>query len=348
MLSFTRLLVGAPLIASSIALASPVELTDTQLDRIAAGSADYDPGSAAQGSGGAIVGNSSTAEITTSGDVSIADGVQQGAAAVNLVNSAASGVANGVNIWDGRIESASAALQADVQQSNAILQDQSRVASVPRYARSEANVNRTVSESTETTHSGLVDTKQQILGQDIQAGMGVSIAGQLDADLTGGSIDISNNITGHFNGSITGGASNLFGDIQTGASTTIDASTEQHLTWVLPDLTLSVKGAGCYVEIGTCNSEGTYQSSSSETTITHSPFTLEDAKAEYIVVDGSTLTASETYNVALSGSAQQQSRAINLVNAAGSVVANAVNVSRAPSLETSLSLSQVNTIVQRR
>jgi len=348
MFGITRLILGAPLLASSIALASPVELTDGQLDRIAAGSAEYDTGAAAQGSGGAIVGNSSTAEITKSGDVSIHDGVQQGAAAVNLVNSAESGVANGVNVWDGRIDGAAVDMQAAVEQSNVVLQDQSRMASMPRYVRSEANVDRTVTESSETTHTGMVDTKQQILGQDIQAGMGVSIAGQLDADLTGGSIDISNNITGHFNGQITGGASNFFGDITTSTETTIDASTEQHLTWVLPDLTLSVKGAGCYVEIGTCNSEGTYKSSSSDTTSTHSPFTLENAKAEYIVVDGSTLSTNETYNVALSGSAQQGSRAVNLVNAAGSVVANAANVSRAPSIGPSLSLNQVNTIVQRR
>ena len=67
-----------------------------------------------------------------------------------------------------------------------------------------------------------------------------------------------------------------------------------------------------------------------------------------LVVDGSTLTANSSYSVALAGNAQGNVRAVNLVNAAGSVVANSVNVSRTPTVGPNLNLSQVNTIVQRR
>jgi ubiquinone biosynthesis protein UbiJ len=347
MFNFPRLIVSTTLVVSSVALAAPVELTDRQLDRIAAGSTDYDPVSAVQSSGGAIVGNSSTANLTTTGDVTLKDAVQQGARAVNLVNSAESGVANGVNVWDGRVDTQMTATKLDVGQANAIVQDQSRMANIAKYIRPEANVSRTVTETSETTHTGKVDTAQEILGQKLQGGMGVSIAGQLDADLKGGSINLSNQISASFSGTVKG-TGGLFGNIETSGTTTVEATTVQSLVWVLPDVVLSLKGAGCYVEIGSCDSSGTYKSSSSETITTHSPFALENARAEYIVVDNSKLDATTTYTVALSGNAQQNSQAVNLVNAAGSVVANAVNVSRTPTVGPHLNLNQVNTIVQRR
>jgi hypothetical protein len=348
MRKFPVLLIGTTLAASPLAMAGPDVLTDAQLERVSAGSSSYGQGNGAAGSGGAIVGNSSTANLTTSGDVTIGDSVQQGVRAVNLVNSAESGVANGVNVWDGRIETQTTATQLNVEQSNSIVQDQSRMASLPTYVRTEANVDHSFTESSETTHTGMVDTAQKVLGQELQGGMGVSIAGQLDADLTGGTIDLSNSISGSFSGTIGGDVSGIFTDISTSSETVIEASTEQHLSWTLPDLILSLKGAGCYVEIGSCDSSGSYKSSSTETTNTRSPFTLENAKAEHIVVDGSTLDASNSYNVALSGNAQGNVRAVNLVNAAGSVVANAVNVSRTPTVGPQLNLNQVNTIVQRR
>lgn len=323
-----------------------VLLSDQQLERIAAGSTDYEPG-AGIGSGGAIVGNSSSATLTTSGDVQVNDGVQQGVRAVNLVNSAESGVANGVNVWDGRIESQSAATQLDVEQNNSIVQDQSRRASLPNYVRTDANVERTSTQSSETTHSGMVDTEQVILGQQIQGGIGVSIAGEVDADLSGGSIALSNHVAGSFSGTVEG-SGGLFGNISTSGTTTVTAETDQTLDWVLPDLTLSLRGAGCYVEIGSCDSSGSYANSTSEMVNSYSPFTLENAEAEYVVVDGSTLNATSSYTVALGGSAQGAVNAVNLVNSAGSVVANSVNVSRTPTVGPGLNLSQVNTVVQRR
>lgn len=338
--------IGTSLVVSPMVLAGPVQLTDQQLERVAAGSTDYSAGHAARSSGGAIVGNSSSAAIATSGNVAVDDGVQQGARAVNLVNSAESGIANGVNVWDGRVESQGASTPVDTQQANSIIQDQAHAASLPNYVRTDANIDQTRTESSETSHSGSVDTMQKVLGQEVKAGMGVSIAGQLDANLTGGSISLANKISGEFKGGFD--ATGPLGISGADSSTDITAKTEQTLDWVLPDLTLSVKGAGCYVEIGTCDSNGTYKSASSETTNTRSPFTLQDAKAEYIVVDGSTLDATNNYSVTLSGSAQSQAQAVNLANAAGSAIANAVNVSRTPTAGTNLNLSQVNTIVQRR
>jgi hypothetical protein len=219
---------------------------------------------------------------------------------------------------------------------------------MPKYVRTEANVDHTLTEHSVTTHEGSVDTAQLVLGQELKGGKGGSIAGQVDLHLTGGEINLTNQISGSFDGQITGGASNIFGSVKTGASTHIEAETAQTMNWILPELTVSAKGAGCFVAVGNCDSKGAYENTSSETTITRSPFTLENAKAEYIVVDGSTLDASNSYTVALAGSAQSGARAVNLANAAGSVVANAVNVSRTPTGGPNLSLGQINTIVQRR
>ena len=55
------------------------------------------------GQAGAIVGNNSDATIDQSADVSAADDAQSGATAVNIVNSAHSAVANGVNVWSGTL-----------------------------------------------------------------------------------------------------------------------------------------------------------------------------------------------------------------------------------------------------
>lgn len=335
---------GIALVITPIGFAAPVELTDLQMEQVAAGSTDYDVGDAVQGSGGAIVGNSSTASISTSGAVTIGDSVQTGARAVNLVNSAESGVANGVNIWDGSVEVETSATQLDVQQSNAILQDQLRMANMPNYVRTEANVEHSVSESAATTHAGGVETTQLIFGQSLRAGEGVSIAGQLDADITGGRFELSNNIHTEISGEISVGEDGILGGIGASAGASLETDLTQSLDWTLPSLSLSVKGAGCYVEMGECTSEGSYSASSEETKITRSPFTLQDAAAEYIVVDDSTLSAENSYSVALAGSAQTDVRALNLVNAAGSAVANAINVARTPALGPDLSLNQTNSI----
>ena len=52
---------------------------------------------------------------------------------------------------------------------------------------------------------------------------------------------------------------------------------------------------------------------------------FDSAAAQNIAVDGSTLTATNTSSIDLSGTAEQNATAINLVNAAGSMVANGVN-----------------------
>jgi hypothetical protein len=143
---------------------------------------------------------------------------------------------------------------------------------------------------------------------------------------------------------------------------------------VLPELTLEVNGSGCAVAMGSCDAEGTADLSTSEildqsvmdtevsssvgnseftesvTETYRSPFEVTNAQAEYIVVDDSSLTVDTSFTLSLSGSAQSSVQAMNVVNAAGSAVADGINIARTSGLgsEGAMSLQQTNVISHSR
>lgn len=149
------------------------------------------------------------------------------------------------------------------------------------------------------------------------------------------------------------------------------------ITITTPAVFFSFDAMGCVAVNGNCSIEGS-RTESSETISDHSTlytsdesssgsttssrsgsesvqaaFELRDAQAEYIVVDESTIDVTATYIVSLSGGAQSGLRAMNVVNAAGSAVANGVNVAvmKAGVLESAspvLNLSQSNIINHSR
>lgn len=355
----------AAVLYGAVALANPVPLPDEALDRVTAGSTD-EP---LQGSGGAIVGNNSEASLVLTGTLDLDGEAQSGANALNLVNSSESTVANGVNVWDGKLPDGAtpgANGQFEVAQENIVHQEQRRVALLPSYERTGANRSSTWEEdSTRTTaatsatrteqtavdtsastrdldFAGGVDTQSSVLGQEIKGGKGFAAAGDVSIDFEAGSM--------HFNA-------------EAGANQVLSGEIDLVLTF--PRFTIDVTGAGCAVALGSCDATGTLaeteeatsdhslletSESTSETTETfvgsgtkdvRSPFSLEDAQAEYIVVDDSSLQVEANYGITLAGSAQSNVRALNAVNAAGSAVANAVNISRAPSLTATASMSLV-------
>ena len=74
-------------------------------------------------------------------------------------------------------------------------------------------------------------------------------------------------------------------------------------------------------------------------------------QAEYIAVDRSALDVSERYSVALDSGAQANARAMAIVNAAGGLIANNINVSHinGNTLSTPVvNVVQRNVIDQRR
>jgi hypothetical protein len=72
------------------------------------------------------------------------------------------------------------------------------------------------------------------------------------------------------------------------------------------------------------------------------------ASAKNIAVDGSTINDTNNYSVILAGSAEQNATALNIVNAAGGLVANGLNIAHTTNLTTMPTLTQVNTISQTR
>jgi hypothetical protein len=75
---------------------------------------------------------------------------------------------------------------------------------------------------------------------------------------------------------------------------------------------------------------------------------FDSASAKNIAVDGSTVSDTNNYSVTLAGSAEQNATALNLVNAAGGMVANGLNIAHSTNLTTMPTLTQVNTISQVR
>ena len=355
----------AAVLYGAVALANPVPLPDAALDQVTAGSTD----NALQGSGGAIVGNNSEAMLELTGTLNLDGDAQSGASALNLVNSSESTVANGVNIWDGKLpEGGTPGTKGEFQvtQENVVQQEQRRVALLPRYERSGANRSSTWEEDSSRTtattaastserraidsssssrdpdFSGSVDTHSSVLGQEIKGGKGFAAAGDVSIEFEAGNV--------HF-------------DADAGAGQALSGHINLDLTF--PKFTVDVTGAGCAVALGSCTSDGTLveteqsasdhsvletsesTSESSETFVgsgtrdVRSPFSLDGAQAEYVVIDDSSLTVEANYGITLAGSAQSNLRALNAVNAAGSAVANAANISRTPSLTATASMSLV-------
>ena len=393
--------------------AEPVTLDDLTLNQVTAGEV-----AATSGSGGAIIGNSSEATITQTGGVDLSGEAQSGAEALNLVNTAESTVANGVNIWDVNSNEALDSGEMMVDQSNIISQEQRRSASMPNYSRPEANtfvdVDRTGSESHDINYdrnnnivdihnitsnafdqsTASVDTTIDVGAQtnavedsglpaspdmnvDTNVGKGGAGAGTLDLQLDGGEIHLGLAVGGpviahadEFNTSASGDTE-VFGGMDVGIE---ESELALYGRLILPDASIEITGAGCGVLMGSCEAGGSIKLDTTELTdksimdtevsssvgnseftekVTEtyrSPFELNNAQAEYIVVDDSSLTVNTTFNLTLSGSAQSNVSGMNVVNATGSAVANGINIARTSGLTNggAMALQQSNVITHSR
>lgn len=353
----------------------PHRLADLQLDRITAG--DSGAGSSSEDIGGTIVAGGSQATITNTGGVTLEDGTQSGAQALNLVNAAQSRVANSVNVWDGHLDSHDAATTLNVGQSNQVFQQGfATYASLSKYQRTDSNVytSYTSSESSKSassdsfTNDSMVDTKQSITssggnssvgnlsspsqGLNVQGGQGISGTGKLDVHVDAGSIGVG--ISG--NASATTQSAIDVGGVFNGTTTdTVSAGFKADLNWNLPKLDLSFDGGICYVELGSCSAKGSRSTTSSSeddkqasySQVVQAPVSIDTANAQNIVVDGSKLDTTSSYTVFLNGTSEQNAKALNLVNATASLITNAVNIARTPTAGPTLNLSQTNLIVQQ-
>jgi hypothetical protein len=186
-------------------------------------------------------------------------------------------------------------------------------------------------------------------GTGLQIGQGISGTGKLNISVDAGSVNVGlSSAVG-----VSGSVSNLFGSGSGSASASFNAGAQ----FVLPKLNLSFDGGICYVEMGSCSAVGTQNETASSETDSQdissqtslAPISIDNAKAENIVADGSKLDSTTAITVFLNGTSQDNAKALNIVNAAGSLISNAVNVARttATTMGTMQSLNQTNLIVQQ-
>jgi len=198
-------------------------------------------------------------------------------------------------------------------------------------------------------------------------GVGMAATGHTDINFEGGSAEIAAAI-GQKNDSSNKAKITSAGD---GKSLVAEGLLTLVTRVELPSMDIVIDGAGCAVALGSCDASSTtyeytdsysdnstldiienHQSGQSaysevQTSIHRSPFELKNARAEYIVIDNSTLELNSDIMLELSDSAQKDTKGMNIVNAIGSNVANSTNISRTRNFEGSRSklvLNQFNTV----
>ena len=235
----------------------------------------------------------------------------------------------------------------------------------------EVRVTESASQSAVDTELVLeLDDRVYIRGH---LGQGVAASGTIKADYDGGEADFALSINGGI--SANAGITINAGILDSSASLSANASAELGMSLLtsieLPAMQIEFSGAGCGVILGSCSASGSTSEllitrsehnaadihefhqqqasgqASESISVHRSPFQLESAEADYIVIDDSSLQLDTELSLVLGDSAQKDVEAMNLVNAIASEVANVTNVSRASrfeNLRSRLLLNQVNVV----
>ena len=336
------LLVGALVLAhGGQAFGQSRPLTDVQMARITAGHTE----AGGERRSGVIVGNSSTATLRPTAIIDLKGSAQQGSRALNMVNSAQSSVANGINVWDGRLAGMAAEAQFNVGQANLVFQDQRRSSHLGEWKLEGINLDESFQQTRSITSQAQV--VPAFLLTTIPIGVGFAGAGTFTADIGAGAVSIDSVISTTV--TTTEESCVFFGTI-CHTDTESETRTETATGSVsLPPISMQVvDGSACLVVFGTCSITASLSSTSEGSRTILVPASMTEAEAEYIVMSDGTLDVETDYSVLLSDFAQEDIRVLNGVNAAGSVVANAVNVSRAGTMSSVLNLTQRNFITQRQ
>jgi len=373
-MEYTRILSTVILLAvAGSATAEMRELQNETLDAVTAGTTDTDPTRYDHhAAGGTIVANGSAATVNESNEVSLEDTAQESAQGVNIVNASNALVAQGLNIWDGQFQSGGLAIEPVVEQSNLVMQSEtSRSASLQGYQRDLSSMENstliTTANNTDTIDlisDVMVDTSQTVIGQNLNVGLGVGLAGRVGIDLgpavvgigltAESSIMANMDVTGEVDLPWPLGSMNVDGNMNmtmtNSGSFEVDVST--------PAITIDAVGAVCYTKLGDCTAHAddhsTYQTNTTHDE-THSldtqgALSVDEIQAEYVVIDESTLEIVSGNSLRLASGAQANLAAVNAVNAVGSMVANGLNVARTTfdgaEVAMPLDLSQRNVVIQ--
>ena len=348
----------AVLVLAGSALAEPVALSDAELADVAAGY--YAPSSSVRD--GVIVGNAAVADIHATSAVTLDAAAQSGTMAVSLVNGAHSSVANGSNVWDGRAAMANGVAGASVLQENHIRQRGPAAAWLGDWQLQDVNVERRRTETFDSefsggilpqvfTFTGSVTTNTETtkvdsdgnstttpsssttqLTETLKIGRGVAMAGEVDVSSGAGGITFSETVDSTVDTTATTSFSVGFWKFKYTASETTSVHVEESGGISggieLPPFSLRAKGVFCQALVGSCLPyTGRYSSDSHTEETTLIPARLQDASAARIVMSDGKLQEVIESSVILDGDAQRDVAGIHVVNAAGSRLANGLNVS---------------------
>jgi hypothetical protein len=357
----------AALAGTGAALGEPLTLSDAQLAEVAAGYYETSPSRA----GAVIAGDAAAVDLHTVSGVQLSSGSQSGAKAVNVVNAAGSGIANGNNLWrSGDAGIAASAVSFD--QSNRIVQEGPAGAYVGDWQ--VQGVNRatlqtgastsefsggiiptvftftgTIVDST-TTNPGKkdenTDTTTSHPTESLRIGEGVAMAGEVDLEVSGAGVAFSTHNTADLTGTAT--TSVLWGLIKSTTTTHVTRDETNSGEVDLAPFSVHAKGVVCAVIVGSCEPyAGRFSSTSQSSEIVLQPARVRGASAGRIVLSYGALDQSTESHVALEGNAQRNLMGLNAVNAASSAVGNAVNAAQG-ALPSPGAMIQANSILQFR
>ncbi|MEO6909808.1 MAG: hypothetical protein ABI158_02650, partial [Edaphobacter sp.] len=126
---------------------TPQAISDTQMDNVTAGQTET------SSSGGAIAADGSSVTTTNNSNVTLSGSALMGAKGVNVVSSADSSVANGVNVYDGSETPAGTPAASKVEQSNDVTQSNPTTSAMLTDYKRGANSQYSDTKSSDVTKS---------------------------------------------------------------------------------------------------------------------------------------------------------------------------------------------------
>jgi len=294
--------------------------------------------------------------------VLLEDSVQSDAKALNIENTSNGGVASGTNIWAAKLPSNAATYDAgvstciggvtpftfqdqrSVEQQNVLSQNKSKVGVVGGFLDYTSANNTTTTkeanssaEGSVTANANTVDNKG-IFGNTEKTttytGRGLSGGGDGTLTVDAGEINVTSTIEVE--------AEALFGLVE--GSTTVDNS----FTTELPEMELTVDGGACVADQGANCSYNQATSSKDNSTSTLAAVVDKGAigvQAENFSMEDMDIQKAVNTDVTLSNDVQKNAVGLNIVNNAGSLVSNAVNIGVGN--DPAISINSVGQSVQR-
>jgi hypothetical protein len=300
--------------------------------------------------------------LQTNATVTLDADAQAGATAVTLVNSTNSSVANASNVW---YAPAPHAADATAGQSNDMQQTHASQAYLANWQSQGGNSLVRKTETRDSQITGGITAEVVTVGssgnETVKLGMGGAMAGEGHAEFGTFGLTFSDEFTSSLTTTTTTTTTVTFSlkffkwklsktytqTHSSSATTSISESDTENKTW--GPFSASFKGVDCLVLLGSCVAKGHDNASSHVEEKSFSSARIEKVSAGRIVLSDGALFDESSSSVHLQDHAQRAISAVHAVNAAGSLVANGLNLGshRSSTSMFSMQLQQSNLIAQR-